>query len=324
MLKSFTLLFFSMVITLTLLCNTGTAMAEPIIVAKVVDTPITVYELNREMQRILPMNSSFHGGISEEKVAEVRTESLDNLIDQGYKVQYALAQKISVSKADLDKRLKKVHEKFPTEKALQKALGKENIDVFYASVSRILLAKKAEAMAIGSKSKLSDAEVREFYEKNKRMYNRPKQYRASVILIKVDPSRIATDKEPARLKAETLAEQAKAGEDFYNLAYYNSDDRTKMVGGDIGYFHTGQIVKEIEDAIADLQPGEVAGPVETLGGFNIIKLTELNEPKQLMFEEVKVKIRQSQEKKKYDTLYDAWMVELKKRYQHKIFLTGEK
>ncbi len=321
--KSLVLLFFIMTASLILFFGAGTALAEPIIIAEVADTPITVYELNREMQRILPMNSSFHSGISEEKVAEVRTESLDNLIDQGYKVQYALAQKISVSKADLDKRLEKVHEKFPNRKVLQKALGEEDLEDFYASVKRILLAKKAEVMAVGSKSKLSDAEVREFYEKNKRMYNRPKQYRASVILIKVDPSRIATDKEPARLKAETLAEQAKAGEDFYNLAYYNSDDRTKMVGGDIGYFHTGQIVKEIEDAIADLKPGEVAGPVETLKGFNIIKLTELNEPKQLMFEEVKVKIRQSQEKKKYDALYDAWMAELKKRYQHEIFIPGE-
>ncbi len=317
--KSLVLLFFIMAASLNLFCSTGNVLAESTIIAKVADTPVTVYELNREMQRILPLNSSFHGGISEEKVAEVRTESLDNLIDQGYKVQYALAQKISVSKADLDKRLKTVHKKFPTPEALQKALGAEHLEDFYASVSRILLAKKAEEMAVGSKSKLSETEVRDFYEQNKRMYNRPKQYRASVILIKVDPSRIATDKEPAQLKAENLAEQAKAGEDFYNLAYYNSDDRSKMVGGDIGYFHTGQIVKEIEDAIADLQPGEVAGPVETLQGFNIIKLTELNEPKQLSFEDVKVKIRHRQEKKKYDVLYKIWMTGLKERYQQEVY-----
>jgi len=295
--KPLALLFFSIATSLILFFSVGTALAESTIVAKVADTPVTIYELNREMQRIIPMNSSFHSGISEEKIAEVRAESLESLIDQGYKVQYALEKKISVSKADLDKRLAKIHEKFPTPEALQKALGEEDRDDFYASVSRILLAKKAENVAMGSKSKLSEVEIRDFYEKNKRMYNRPKQYRASVILIKVDPTRIATDKEPARLKAEGLAEQAKAGEDFYNLAYYNSDDRTKMVGGDIGYFHTGQIVKEIENAIADLEPGEVAGPVETREGFNIIKLTELNETKQLMFAEVKEKIRQRQEKK---------------------------
>lgn len=324
MLKPLILLFFSIATSLILFLSTGTALAEPTIVAKIGDTPVTIYELNREMQRIIPMNSSFHSGISKEKLAEVRVQALASLIDQGYKVQYALEQKISVSKADLDERLAKIHEKFPTEKILQKALGEENLKDFYASVSRILLAKKAEKIAIGSKSKLSEVEIRDFYEKNKRMYNRPKQYRVSAILIKVDPSRIATDKEPARLKAMGLAEQAKAGEDFYNLAYYNSDDRTKMVGGDIGYFHTGQIAKEIEDAIVDLKPGEIAGPVETREGFNIIKLTELNPPKQLLFEEVKVKIRQRQEKIKYDTLYAEWMTGLKKRYHHEIFPQVEK
>ena len=319
MLRPIALLFISIAMSLTFLFSAGNALAESTIVAKVVDTPVTIYELNREMQRIIPMNSSFHSGISKEKIAEVRAESLESLIDQGYKVQYALQQKISVSKADLDKRLEKIHEKFPTPEALQKALGEERLDDFYASITRLLLAKKAEEMAIGSKAKLSEAEIREFYEQNKRMYNRPKQYRISAILIKVDPTQIATDKEPARLKALGLAEQAKAGEDFHNLAYYNSDDRTKMVGGDIGYFHTGQIAKEIEDAIVDLKPGEIAGPVETLKGFNIIKLTELNPPKQLLFEEVKVKIRQRQEKKKYDTLYAEWMAGLKKRYHHEVF-----
>lgn len=317
--KSLTLLFFSIATSLIFFLSMGTALADHTVVAKIVDTPVTVYELNREMQRILPMNSSFHSGISKEKVAEVRTKSLDNLIDQGYKVQYALAQKISVSKTDLDKQLEKIHEKFPTRKALQKALGAEHLEDFYASIKRMLLAKKAEEMAVGSKAKLSEAEIRDFYEKNKGMYNRPKQYRASVILVKVDPTRIATDKEPARLKAEGLAEQARSGEDFYNLAYYNSDDRTKMVGGDIGYFHTGQIAKEFEDAIADLKPGDIAGPVETIAGFYVIKLTEVKEPKQLLFEEVKVKIRKRQETKKYDALYTEWMAGLKERYQHEVY-----
>lgn len=319
MLNSFTLLCVSMVTSLIFFFNTGSVLAESKIVAKIADTPVTVYELKREMQRILPMNTSFHGGLSQEKISEIREKALYNLIDQGYKVQYALQQKIHVSNTDLDKRLEKVREKFPTKKALQKALGEETLKEFYASVSRILLAKKAEEMAVGSKAKLSEGEVRDFYEKNKQRYKRPKQYRASHILIKVDPARIATDKEPARLKAEDLAKRAKAGEDFYNLAYYNSDDRTKMVGGDIGYFHAGQVVKELEEAIANLKPGEITGPVETRFGFHIIKLTELNEPKQLSFEEVKVKIRQRQEKKKYDVLYDAWMAGLKERYQHEIF-----
>ena len=297
---------------------------DPGIVAKIVETPVTVYELNREMQRILPMNSGYHGGISAEKISAIREKALMNLIDQGYKVQSALEQNITVSEEDLNQRLEKVHEKFTTKQALQKALGQEDLNNFYASVSRMLLAIKAEELAVGSRSRLSEAEIRSYYEQHKSSYNRPKQYRVSHILIKVDPTRITSDKEQARLKAERLAEQARSGKDFYNLAYYNSDDRTKMVGGDIGYFHSGQIVKEFEDAITGLNPGDIAGPVETLAGFHVIKLTEVNEARQLSFDEVKDKIRQAQEKKRYDLLYADWMAGLKKKYSHEIFLKPDK
>ncbi|MBN1956898.1 MAG: peptidylprolyl isomerase [Desulfuromonadales bacterium] len=320
MLKSLTLGLCLPVLLGAVFFHPATACAGEDIVAMVAETPVTEYELNREMQRILPMNTSFHGGISAEKIAEVREQVLNNLIEQGYKAQFALEQKLRVSRAEREERLKNIREKFTTEKALQDALGKEKIEDFYQSIDRMLLARKAEELAVGSKTKISESEIRDFYERNKKMFNRPKQYRASHILIKVDPARIATDKEPARLKAEELAERARNGEDFYNLAYYNSDDRTKMVGGDIGYFHSGQIVREFEDAIADLSPGDVAGPVETLAGFHVIKLTEVNEPKQLEFEEVKDKIRRQQEKKKYDLLYADWMSALKSKYSHQLLL----
>ncbi|WP_321367328.1 peptidylprolyl isomerase [uncultured Desulfuromusa sp.] len=319
MLNRFSLSFWIMVTGLTLLFSAGAATAEPPVVAKIVDTPVTVYELNREMQRTLPLNVNFHGKVSAEKIAEVRELSLHNLIDQGYKVQYALQQKISVSKADLDKRLEKVRGKFKTQESLQKALGEEKLDDFYASVKRMLLAKKAEELAVASKVGMTEAEIRDFYENNKQRYNRPKLYRASHILIKVDPTRIETDKEPARLKAAGLADRARKGEDFYNLAYYNSDDRTKMVGGDIGYFHAGQIVKEFEEAIANLSPGDIAGPVETLHGFYVIKLTDVKKSAQLPFAEVKEKIREQQEKKRYDLIYADWMAALKETYSHEIF-----
>jgi len=236
MLNWFALFCVSMVSCLTFSFSAGIALAESTIVAKIVDTPVTLYELNREMQRILPMNTSFHGGLPQEKISEVREKALNNLIDQGYKIQYALQKNITVSQLELDRRLENVRDKFTTKKSLQTALGKEDLQDFYASVTRMLLAKKAEELAVASKAKLSETEIRDFYENNKQRYHRPKLYRASHILIKVDPTRIATDKEPARLKAEGLAEKARNGEDFYNLAYYNSDDRTKMVGGDIGYF----------------------------------------------------------------------------------------
>lgn len=308
----------STAVAMMLLAGFNNAFANDAVIAKVGNTEITVYELKREMHRILPLNTSFHGEISREKKFEVRKSALDNLLEQGYKVEFALSQGITISDAEIEKRLEKVKARFNTPEALQKALGEESLDEFRASVSRMLIAKKAEKIAVESKAEISETEVETFYNNNKGMYRRPKQYRASHILIKVDPTLVGDEREKLLTKAQNLAERAKAGEDFYNLAYYNSDEGTKFVGGDIGVFHSGQTVKEFEDAIKDLSPGDITGPVETISGFHIIKLTDVQEPRLMTYAEVKDKIKKTIEDKKSKILYSEWMTTLKSQFNQEI------
>lgn len=313
-------MYISMLLFFALLSLAANVQAEAEILAKVGSVQITKYELNREMSRILPMNANFHGSVSEEKVAEVREKALNNLIEQAYKVQYAMANELSVTSAELDKRLEGVRKNFKTDEELQKALGGEKIVDFRASVFRLLLAAKAEDLVVGSKSKVSAQEIEKFYTDRKNMYKRPKRYRVSHVLVRVDPTLVGEDRVKLLVKAEDLTERALAGEDFYNLAYYNSDEDSKYVGGDIGYFHSGQVVREFEDAIKDLKPGDIVGPVETLSGYHIIKLTEVEESRVLRFDEVKEKIGKELGDKRRESLYEEWMTELKKQYPVEVYL----
>lgn len=294
------------------------AQTESAAIARVGSIGITVYELKREMQRILPLNKSFHGGISPEKLKEVRQKALDQLIERAYMVRYALTHELSISNDALEMRLDQVKAKFKTTEALQKALGEENLDTFRFSVYRMLLAQKAEDVAVNDKVKLTEVELREFYDKNKFMYQRPRQYRASHILVKVDPSLVGEEREKLIARAKDLADKAQAGKDFYNLAYYNSDEDTKFVGGDIGYFHSGQVVKEFEDAIKELDPGDVTGPVETISGFHIIKLTDVQEARLMSFDEVRDQIKTTLEENRRKALYQKWMAELRREIKPEI------
>jgi len=297
----------------------ASAESIPDIVAKVGTLTINKYEFRREYQRLLPPRVG-HGKLPIEKVEELKAQALESLIEQAFKVQYAIANEISVPNAAVDERIAKVREKFKTDAELEKALGGEGIDHFKASVYRMLLAQKAEELVVAEKAKASDEEIRRFYQDKKSMYMRPRQYRASHILIKVDPTLVGAERQKLVDKAEGLATKAKAGEDFYNLAYYNSDEPTKFVGGDTGYFHSGQVVKEFEDAIKDLKPGEIVGPVETIAGFHIIKLTEAKDAKQLPFEEVAGQIRSTLEEKRQKVLSADWMASLKSQYPVEKFI----
>jgi len=76
-----------------------------------------------------------------------------------------------------------------------------------------------------------------------------------------------------------VANLAKSGEDFGELAEQYSDDKLSAdKGGDMGYFKKGDLIETLEAAV-DLTPeGGVSGPVESPVGYHIIKVLERTEP----------------------------------------------
>ena len=132
--------------------------------------------------------------------------------------------------------------------------------------------------------------------------------------MKVDPASNAEERKLLKSRAEDLLDRAKTGEDFYNLAYYESDDRSKYVGGSLGTFQGGQTVAEFDEAIKNMQPGEISDLVKTLYGFHIIKLDDTAEARQWTYEEAASQIRSQLEESKRKQLYEAWMSKLKEQY----------
>lgn len=290
------------------------------IVAKVGGVPITVYELQRQINTVLPLRVNFHGGVSAEKQAEIRSEALNDLIERGLKVKYAIDNEISVSSSRVDERVAKVKSRFKSEEKFAAAVEAETVKGFRAAIYRQFLADKAEEVAVNSKVVAKEEEIKKYYQENKRRFFMPRQFRASHILIKVDPASNQEERAEFKKKAEDLLARAKEGEDFFNLAYYNSDDRTKYVGGDLGMFHEGQTEKPFEDALKQLEVGEISDLVQTRYGYHIIKLTQINEPRQLSYDEMATKIKTQLEKERRDTLYAQWIDKLRAQYKVERFV----
>jgi parvulin-like peptidyl-prolyl isomerase len=306
-------------VILSIFFGASSAWAAARVLAEVGGIPITAQELRREQQRLIPMQVAFHAGVSPEKLAEIEGQAFEKLIEQAFKVRYALDEELRVDGAVVEEKFSELRARFKTEKELVAALGEEGADGYKASLYRRLLAAKAEEVAVDQRVAVSDEQVRAYYDERRATYMRPRQFKASQILVKVDPSSNKEEREALLIKARGLLVQARAGEDFYNLAYYNSDDRSKYVGGDLGYFHEGQTVKEFEDALKQLRPGEISEPIRTMYGYHIVKLFENNDPRQLEFEEVQDKIRKTLESDAREAIYGEWMTSLRERYPVKKF-----
>jgi parvulin-like peptidyl-prolyl isomerase len=307
----------AVLVSLVLVCSpVGLIAAEPSEqpVAKVGSMIITQQDHKREIQKLIPMQVSYHGGVKPEKLEKVKAEALQNLVDRSYKFQYALKEEIALEPQEFDEAWSVYIEKKDSSKVSREELAKARAG-FYQE----LLAKRAEEVAVDAKVAVTEDQIKAYYDENSERFMRPRLYTASHIFLKVDPSALLEEKAKRKKLAEDLYAKAVAGEDFYNLAYYNSDDRTRYVGGSLGQFHAGQTVREFDSALSAMKAGEVSGPIQTIYGYHIIKLDAVEESRQLSFDEVSGLLQQQVSSSKRKAIYDAWMSELQETFPLEVY-----
>ena len=141
----------------------------------------------------------------------------------------------------------------------------------------------------------TEAQIKEYYDRNIREYDKPKQVKARHLLVAYKGSRRASGsvlrtKEQAKSKALDLLKRAKV-EDFVSLANANTDEQSgKKTGGDLGWFSRKTMVKEFSDTAFKMKVGDVSDLVETPFGFHIIKVEGVREASKKTMEQAKNEI----------------------------------
>jgi peptidyl-prolyl cis-trans isomerase SurA len=71
-----------------------------------------------------------------------------------------------------------------------------------------------------------------------------------------------------------IVDQLRQGGSFAAYARQFSEASTAAVGGDLGWIRLPQLPSELSAAVAQLQPGQLVGPVALPGGFSIVYLID--------------------------------------------------
>jgi peptidyl-prolyl cis-trans isomerase D len=131
--------------------------------------------------------------------------------------------------------------------------------------------------AVASGISVSEDDVKAYYEQNAARFGDPEERRASHILIRADRDASAADRAAARAKAEQiLAQVRQSPSEFARLARELSQDPgSAELGGDLGFFAPGMMVKPFEEAAFALEKGQISDVVASDFGFHIIRVTEV-------------------------------------------------
>lgn len=172
---------------------------------------------------------------------------------------------------------------------------------------KLTLASELLEKEVMSKNKVTEQEVKDYYNKHKDDFTTTSQIRASHILVKTEA------------EANKVLARLKKGEKFEEIAKKESlDTASAKNGGDIGFFTRGQLVPEFEKAAAGLKAGELSGPVKTAYGYHIIKVTDRKTGPVVEFDRVKDVIFQRLSGEKQKEAFDNYIAELRKNYKVEI------
>ncbi len=172
---------------------------------------------------------------------------------------------------------------------------------------KLTLASELLEKDVMSKNKVTEQEVKDYYNKHKEDFTTTSQIRASHILVKTEA------------EANKVLARLKKGEKFEEIAKKESlDTASAKNGGDIGFFARGQLVPEFEKAAAGLKVGELSGPVKTPYGYHIIKVTDRKTGPVVEFDRVKDVISQRLSGEKQKEAFDNYINELRKNYKVEI------
>ena len=182
------------------------------------------------------------------------------MVQQALVFQYATAQHIDVTDADISKRVQEIQSRFPPGQfeAIIKGQGLTLEDVKNIAREQLILEK-----AVDKTITVSDAAVKDYFDKNHVQFDTQPQVRARHILVKT------------KADADTVEAQLKTGANFADLAKkFSTDPGTKDKGGELGWFGKGQMVPAFQNMAFSLAPGQTSPPVQTPFGWHVIQVEE--------------------------------------------------
>lgn len=275
-----TAILLSAMLTLGALAPARTARAELIdrVVAVLDEEAIFLSEVET---RARPFLAELPEGASEAERATMRQrvirETLDRMIDDSLIRHAATRLHLTVSDEDVDQFIERIaRERGATVDQLYAALEHEGITraEYRGHMETEVRRLKVLQLRVRGRINITESDLQEAYRRFVRESAGAAAIHAAHMYFAIPPDATAAQLAEVTLRAREASRRARGGEDFATLVAQLSDDEaTRASGGDLGEIQPGALPEALEQALVQLENGEVSQPVRGPNGFHVLRVT---------------------------------------------------
>ena len=223
-------------------------------------------------------------GLPDEQATMLRRMVATNLIGQELLELEARARGLQPTPTEIDSAIHLLKGQFPDAASWQKAMrqGGDTEAGVRAKVARQLRADKLLAAIVEQPSMPSDADVRAFWEKNRKEFPINDSLRAVQILLMADAKMPADDAADKKRRLESIRRELDADSAdmtvllrrFMAEAARAGEGPEARIGGDLERFHPDDFHPDFKSQVLKLKVGQMSPVFRTPLGFHLVLLIE--------------------------------------------------
>jgi foldase protein PrsA len=243
----------------------------------------------------------------EQQFDQLKTEVMQFLIQAEWVQQEAEAQGVKVTEKEIKRSFEdQKKQAFPNDKAYEqflKSSGMTEADILFRVRLDQLQQKLTQKVTEDAKT-VSDQDVSEYYDKNKKRFAQPERRDLLVVLTKT------------KAKADQAKKALEDGQSWKQVVKrYSIDEASKAQGGKLPAVSKGQNEKALDEAIFGARKGEIEGPVKTQFGWYVFEVRKVTPASQQSLEESKETIRNLLRSQGQQKALDSFIKDFRENYK---------
>jgi hypothetical protein len=281
-------------------------------VARVNGAVLSNRDLLREEYTMFPYARQHNGEIPKEMEPQIRDGAMKMIIFEELVYQEAVRRKMIIPPAKMRNAETEFRKQFSSPAQFQEFLRVEfqgSQPALHAKIRRSLLIDSLLKTEVGSKSAVSLADLREYYNKNAKRFESPESFAFQTISF-VPPEKATPQQlQEAGKRAQDTLPKAKAAttyDQFGTLAEKVSEDDYRVMMGEHKPVDRAKLAPQVVQALSNMKPGEVSNLIQVDQVYTIVRLIQHIPAGKAKFDDVKAQMRKELEKEKTNQVRTAF------------------